>query len=47
MKLHVIDLFCGGGGVTEGFKSAMVDNTSIAEVIACINHDESYILCTI
>jgi len=44
MKLQVIDLFCGGGGVTEGFKAAMVDNTSIAEVIACINHDDTAIL---
>jgi DNA (cytosine-5)-methyltransferase 1 len=36
---EIIDLFCGGGGTTEGFKRALVDERSIARVIACINHD--------
>lgn len=35
MKLKVVDLFCGAGGVTQG-----ISNTSNAQVVACINHDE-------
>lgn len=40
MKFQVIDLFCGAGGVTEGIQKATFCNNKIAEVIACINHDE-------
>lgn len=34
MKLIIIDLFCGAGGVTTGFEKA-----KDCKVIACINHD--------
>jgi DNA (cytosine-5)-methyltransferase 1 len=37
--LIVIDFFCGGGGVTEGFEKSLV-----AWVVACINHDDLAIL---
>jgi DNA (cytosine-5)-methyltransferase 1 len=39
MKFQVIDLFCGAGGVTSGILKAMFGEETIAEVIACINHD--------
>lgn len=38
-KLKVIDLFCGAGGYTSGVEDAVFDDTQIAEVLACINHD--------
>lgn len=37
---EIVDLFCGGGGTTEGFKRAVVDGFGIAKVVACINHDK-------
>lgn len=37
---EIVDLFCGGGGTTEGFKRAFVDGLPIAKVVACINHDK-------
>lgn len=44
MKFQVIDLFCGAGGVTEGIqKSATYSKDKIAEVVACINHDDTAI----
>lgn len=36
----VIDLFCGAGGTSLGFTEATHDGKPIAEVIACVNHDE-------
>lgn len=38
IKFIVIDLFCGAGGTTTGF-----ENTDIAKVIACVNHDKNAI----
>lgn len=35
----VIDLFCGAGGTTTGFAQAELNNSGIAKVIACVNHD--------
>jgi len=35
----VIDLFCGFGGTTTGFHLAKLDDRSLAQVIACVNHD--------
>lgn len=41
IKLVVIDLFCGAGGMTEGIEKATDDKgNKIAKVIACINHDD-------
>jgi DNA (cytosine-5)-methyltransferase 1 len=44
MKYYFIDLFCGAGGVTTGVHRALIDGKSIAEVIACVNHDATAIL---
>ena len=38
-KLLVIDLFCGAGGTTIGYKLAKLRKELCALVIACINHD--------
>lgn len=38
-KFVIIDLFCGGGGVSKGFEDALINAKRIAEVIACVNHD--------
>lgn len=35
----IVDLFCGAGGVTTGFVQAEMEGTSLAKVIACVNHD--------
>lgn len=43
MKFQVIDLFCGAGGVTEGIQKAIFCKEKIAEVVACINHDDTAI----
>ena len=40
INFEVIDLFCGAGGTTEGFKEAIYKGKRICKVIACINHDE-------
>lgn len=41
IKYLVIDLFCGAGGTTLGFESAMSKDPryKLAKVIACVNHD--------
>lgn len=39
-KLIFIDLFCGAGGTTTGIHNAFIGNHHIAEVLACVNHDE-------
>lgn len=38
-KFVIIDLFCGAGGTSFGFTSAMLNGEQIADVIACVNHD--------
>lgn len=38
-RFIVIDLFCGAGGTTIGFKLAKLRQQLIALVIACVNHD--------
>ncbi len=43
MKLYFIDLFCGAGGTTTGLHNARVSGANVADVIACINHDEKAI----
>lgn len=35
----IVDLFCGAGGTTTGFAKARINGSSIAKVIACVNHD--------
>lgn len=40
MKIKVIDLFCGAGGVSTGFIMANESSNNKVEIIACINHDE-------
>lgn len=35
----IIDLFCGAGGTSFGFTEATIAGNSIAEVVACVNHD--------
>lgn len=35
----VVDLFCGAGGTSVGFARAKYKGFTVAEVIACINHD--------
>lgn len=35
----IVDLFCGFGGTTTGFADAMINDSNIAKVIACVNHD--------
>lgn len=37
--IHLIDLFCGAGGVTTGVEQAQINGKKVAEVIACVNHD--------
>ena len=39
-KFVVIDLFCGAGGTSIGYETAEFEGESVAEVIACVNHDE-------
>lgn len=39
-KFVIIDLFCGAGGTSFGFHSAEVNGQQIAEVLACVNHDD-------
>ncbi|GHM98823.1 DNA methyltransferase [Cytophagales bacterium WSM2-2] len=41
IKYLIIDLFCGAGGTTLGFESAMSRDPKVklAKVIACVNHD--------
>lgn len=38
-KFVIIDLFCGAGGTSFGFTSAMLNGEQIADVVACVNHD--------
>lgn len=40
LKFEGIDLFSGAGGTTTGIERAKYQGKKIAEVIACINHDE-------
>lgn len=41
IKLVVVDLFCGAGGVTTGIEQATDEKgNKVAKVIACINHDD-------
>jgi DNA (cytosine-5)-methyltransferase 1 len=35
----VVDLFCGAGGTSTGFRMAQIEGQEIAKVIACVNHD--------
>jgi DNA (cytosine-5)-methyltransferase 1 len=42
-KLLYIDLFCGAGGTSEGVRSARIGDKRCAEVIACVDHDETAI----
>lgn len=43
-KIVVIDLFCGAGGTTTGIHRAKDENGNpVANVIACVNHDENAI----
>lgn len=37
--IHLIDLFCGAGGVTTGVEQAEINGIKVAQVIACVNHD--------
>ena len=37
--IYIIDLFCGAGGVTEGFERSRHIGNKAAKVIACVNHD--------
>lgn len=39
IQFLVVDLFCGGGGVTAGFARTRYKGKSIVKVIACVNHD--------
>lgn len=39
-KLIFIDLFCGAGGTTTGIHNALIGEYHVAEVLACVNHDE-------
>lgn len=43
MKFIVVDLFCGAGGVTSGIRKARYNGNIIADVVACINHDDTAI----
>ncbi len=36
----IIDLFCGAGGVSQGFMQAILNGQSVASVIACVNHNQ-------
>jgi site-specific DNA-cytosine methylase len=38
-RFIVVDLFCGAGGTTIGFKLAKLRQQLIAFVVACVNHD--------
>lgn len=40
----VVDLFCGAGGTSTGFKLAELEGNKIAKVIACVNHDHKAII---
>lgn len=35
----IIDLFCGAGGTSTGFQQALLNGNSLAQVVACVNHD--------
>lgn len=39
IELLYIDLFCGAGGTSTGVEQAHIENSKIAKVIACVNHD--------
>jgi len=39
-NIYFIDLFCGAGGVTTGIHEVEVDGKKVANVLACVNHDE-------
>lgn len=40
MRIKLTDLFCGAGGTTTGAEEAECFNNRVADVVACINHDE-------
>lgn len=42
-KYYFVDLFCGAGGVTSGVHRAKYNGEHCAQVIACVNHDETAI----
>ena len=44
IELFVIDLFCGGGGLSEGVEAARLDGNKCAKVVCCVNHDKNAIL---
>ncbi len=39
-NIYFIDLFCGAGGVTTGIHEVEVNGKKVANVLACVNHDE-------
>lgn len=43
VDLYYIDLFCGAGGTSTGVEQANIGSSSIAKVIACVNHDKNAI----
>ena len=43
VNLYYIDLFCGAGGTSTGVEQANIGSSSIAKVIACVNHDKNAI----
>jgi len=38
-NLLIVDLFCGAGGTTIGFDSAVINGRKVAKIIAAVNHD--------
>ncbi len=39
VEFIVLDLFCGGGGVSTGFYKALISGGRAAVIMACVNHD--------
>jgi DNA (cytosine-5)-methyltransferase 1 len=44
IRIVIIDLFCGAGGVSWGVEQATIDGEKVAKVLICVNHDENAIL---